>query len=72
MEGGLEGGVTERGKGEKSVRLCELTTLPLAAFCTGGTKAAAASDCTPLKQRAAVIRPPPPFVKAKFPKVNAD
>lgn len=61
MEGGMDGGTGEgenECKGERSVRLCELTPLPLAAHCTARTKAAAASDCTPLPQRAAVIRPP--------------
>lgn len=61
MRRGLEGEEEEREKKckeEESVRLCELTLLPLAAHCAVGTKAAAASDCVPLKQRAAVTRPP--------------
>lgn len=45
-------------KGEKSVRLCEITLLPLVALCIARAEAAAGSDCTSLKQRAAVIRPP--------------
>lgn len=59
-DGGRNGKRETRVKNEcragKSVRLREIT-LPLAALCLARAEAAAGSDCTPLKQRAAVIRP---------------
>lgn len=42
--------------GGKPERQCEVTPLPLALRCLPRTGAAARSDCTPLKQRALVIR----------------
>lgn len=61
-DGGRNGKRDIRVKNEckagKSVRLREITPLPLAALCLARAEAAAGSDCTPLKQRAAVIRPP--------------
>lgn len=46
-------------KEEKSVRLCELTPLPLAAHCVARTKAAAASDCTHSNKEQQLFDPPP-------------
>lgn len=61
-DGGRNGRREIREKNEckagKSVRLREITSLPLAALCLARAEAATGSDCTPLKQRAAVIRPP--------------
>lgn len=62
---GKEGGGNEERRGKKKdgrrsggerVRQCEVTPLPLAIRCLPRTGAAARSDCTPLKQRALVIR----------------
>lgn len=56
MKGGRKKKRDGRRRGGERVRQCEVTPLPLAVRCLPRTGAAARSDCTPLKQRALVIR----------------